>query len=715
MKSVSVVIPVKNGERYLRELLSALHAESVDEVLVIDSGSGDRSLQVARDAGVDVIEISPASFGHGRTRNLGAERTTGDLICYLTQDATPVPGWLNAYREAMELAPDVGAAYGPHLARPETSPMIARELEDFFATFSSDGQPALQRAGDPSFLSNVNACYARACWEEVRFRDVAYAEDQGFGIDMLATGWCKVYHPRAAVLHAHDFGCAGFMRRYFDEYRGLRETMGHVEPFGLRQTAGTTWRSVRLDLRWLRDRGATANDLAHWTLPSVMHHGGRRAFSALGSRADRLPANVQRRMSLEGRAGGGAGLADTGDPIPTVGSPLELGRAVGPTLDHELFAAADEVWRRGPASLLEPVLGMASRERLRIALVIPPFGRGSGGHGLLFEILSRLERRGHICSIWVHDYAPEFSGVRAGVIRREIDEFFAPISAPAYNGFREWHGADVVMSTGWQTVHPVLRLENCYQRVYIVNDHEPEFHPTSAESVLATDTYRHGLPCIAGSPWLRDLLVDRYGADAQVFEYGVNHDVYQPRRVPRRDDTIVYYARGETPRRAVPIGLMALAELHRRRPDVRTVLFGSKDPAQTSFPFRHIGVVDPEQLSWLYSEATAGLCLSLTNVSLTPKEMMACGLPCVELAGASAESIFGKTGPLELAPLDPNAIADALERLLVDREHWGQRSRAGLEYVAEHTWDKATDQVEASLRWALRLREETGGPTIHQS
>lgn len=497
------------------------------------------------------------------------------------------------------------------------------------------------------------------------------------------------------------------MRRYFDEYRGLRETMGHVEPFGLRQTAGTTWRSVRLDLRWLRDRGATAGDLARWTLPSVMHHGGRRAFSTLGSRADRLPAGVQRTMSLEGRAGGVAGLPDAGVTSPGVASPVERGNDVRPILDREMFAAADQVWHRGPAPLLEPVQGMASRERLRIALVIPPFDRGSGGHGLLFEILSRLERRGHICSVWAHDYAPRFLRFRPAVIRRQINEFFAPISGPVYNGFAEWHGADVVMATGWQTVHPALLLENCYQRVYVVNDHEPEFHPTSAESVLAADTYRRGLPCIAGSPWLRDLLVERYFADARVFEYGVDHDVYQPRPIARRSDTIVYYARKETPRRAVPIGLMALAELHRRRPDVRIVMFGSKEPAQTSFPYRHLGIVDPEHLSWLYSEATVGLSLSLTNFSLTPKEMMACGLPCVELAGASAESIFGEARPLELAPLDPHAIADALERLLVDRERWEQRSRAGLEYVAEHTWDRATDQVEAGLRWALRLREET--------
>lgn len=100
-----------------------------------------------------------------------------------------------------------------------------------------------------------------------------------------------------------------------------------------------------------------------------------------------------------------------------------------------------------------------------------------------------------------------------------------------------------------------------------------------------------------------------------------------------------------------------------------------------------------------------GLCLSLTNFSLMPKEMLACGLPCVELAGISAESIFGEDGPLELAPLHPPRIADALERLLSDGEGRERRSREGLAFVASHTWDHATDEVEAGLRHALRERE----------
>ena len=211
--------------------------------------------------------------------------------------------------------------------------------------------------------------------------------------------------------------------------------------------------------------------------------------------------------------------------------------------------------------------------------------------------------------------------------------------------------------------------------------------------------------CIAASPWLRDLLIERYDTTAEAFQLGGRPRDLPPPPGRRQPATVIYYARYATPRRAVPIGLMALAELKRRRPDVRIVLFGTDEVLDASFPYEHIDVLSPSQLSWLYSEATVGLCLSLTNFSLMPKEMMACGLPCVELAGISAESIFGSDGPLELAPLDSNRIADSLQRLLEDPHEHERRSREGIEFVASHTWDHATDEVEAGLRHALRLRE----------
>jgi len=699
---VTAVIPVKDGERYLEELLSAVRREQVDELLVIDSGSRDRSVAIARAAGATVIEIPPAEFGHGRTRNLGAERAGGELIWFLTQDATPVEGSLAAYR-AVFSDERIGVAYGPHLPRPETSPMIARELSEFFDGFAAPGGGvAVQHRGDPTFLSNVNACYRRACWEQVHFRDLPYSEDQAFGRDALAAGWLKAYVPEAAVLHAHDYGPLEFMRRYFDEYRGLRVTQGHVEAVRPLEMALWVGSRTKADLRWMSEQGLPLGERLRWTARATVHHGGRRVFAALGSRAERIPAPLRRQLSLERRddAPQAVALPDAAPALPpAVRVPARRGQ--------EDYEDAARVLRDGPAPLLDPIPGMADRERLRIAMIVPPWRRGSGGHNTLFQLMSRLERRGHVCSIWVTDLYGEFKSFWPGVLRRQVNEWFAPFDGPVHYGFGDWAGADVVLATGWQTVHPTLLLEGVRARAYVVNDHEPEFFPTSTESRLADDTYRHGLHCIAASPWLRDLLIDRYGASADAFQLGVDHELYRPLDVVRRDDTVVYYARHSTDRRAVPIGLMALEELHRRRPDTRIVLFGTDRPPLTSFPYDNLGILSPAQLGTLYNEATVGLCLSLTNFSLMPKEMLACGLPCVELAGVSAESIFGPDGPLELAPLEPQALAAAIERLLDDRAEWERRSRQGIEFVASHTWDVATDEVEAGIRHALAEREQT--------
>jgi glycosyltransferase involved in cell wall biosynthesis/GT2 family glycosyltransferase len=686
--SESVVIPVKDGERWLGRSLEALAAQGAAEVLVIDSGSRDGSVAVARAAGVELLEVDPADFGHARTRNLGAGRTSGSTVLFLTQDAVPEPGWLAAHREALALDPHVGASFGPHLAHPDTSPMIARELEEFFSLFAPNGRPAVQGGDQPVFLSNVNAAYRRDCLAELGgFPDVAYAEDQAFAQAMLGSGWVRAFHPGAAVRHAHDYGALEFMRRYFDEYRGLRGSTGHVEPFRP-LSAG---REVARDVRWMRERGYGPAARLRWGARSAVHHTGRRAFSALGSRADRLPDGAQRALSLE-RA---APPAPNGHP--TRGRRIE-GGAPAP------FQEVLRVDRDGSAPLLEPVPGMADRERLHVAVVIPPFQRGSGGHGTIFRLVALLERMGHTCSIWVYDPLGRHASEWDAVLRRRVLEF-APVSAPVRRGFEHWHGADVAVATGWETAYPVVLLRSCRARAYLVNDHEPEFFATSAERLWAERTYSLGMFPISASPWLRDLLARRYGADGAWFALGVDERVYRPLPVERRRDTVVFYARGFTPRRAVPLGLLALEELGRRMPGLRVVAFGQDERIATAIPYELLGVADPEQLALTYSEGTVGLCLSMTNYSLIPQEMMACGMPCVDLASGSSESVFGADGPVELAPAEPVALADALEALLRDEARWRRRSQAGLEFVREASWDVAARQVEAGLREALRRRE----------
>ncbi len=700
--TVSVIVPVRDGARYLAELLDAARAQEPDEILVIDSGSRDGSVEIARAGGARVIEIDPQDFAHGRTRNFAAEQATGDVLAFLTQDATPAPGWLAAHLAALELDPRVGVSFGPHLPRPDTSPMIARELTEFFASFAPDGEPALQGPGDEPFLSNVNACYRRACWEEIRFRDVAYSEDQAFGRDALAAGWLKVYAPGAGVLHAHDYGPVEFARRYFDEYRGLRETTGHLEPVAPRESLSYVKVQVAGDRRWLAEQGVGGIDAARWTARSVVHHGGRRVFSALGSRADRLPPAVRGAISLEGRTDGAGGDHDA---VAVEAPPEPTGRVIPPKHDAHPLDATLRVLRDGPAPLLPAAPETAERDRLRIAIVIPHFREGSGGHRTICTLVRGLEARGHVCSLWLHDPAGIHQAEADSVVRAHVDEWFGPVAAPVYKGFEHWHGADVVVATGWQTVHPALLLDQVRARAYLVQDHEPEFYATSADRLFAEDTYHRGFYVIAASPWLRDLVRSRYGADGTAFELGVDHEIYgMDPGVPRRDDTIVFYGRGATPRRATELGWLALSELRRRR-DVRVVAYGDSAPNwEQPFPYEFLGVVAPTELASLYRRATAGLVLSLTNYSLIPQEMMACGLPVVDLRGGCSEAMFGENGPVELANADPVAIADALERLLDDQAEWDRRSAAGLSWAAERTWDAAVDAVEQGLRESLRVR-----------
>ncbi len=691
MPAVSVVVPVKDGARHLGQVLDAVRAQGDVELLVIDSGSRDGSLEIARAAGATVHEIPAAEFGHGRTRNLAAELTSGEIVCFLTQDAVPAEGWLAAHLEAHRLDERIGAVYGPHLPWPETSPMIARELEEFFASMSPDGTPVVHRRGDSHFLSNVNASYKRECWREIRFEDIAYAEDQAFGSAMLEAGWAKAFHPAAAVRHAHDYGPVEFARRYFDEYRGLHETVGHVESARPGSALRQVRDSVAADRRWMEEHGWPAARRGAWTARSLLHHGSRKAAAVAATRPGHIPPALERRLSLEQRASAAAVEEPDEGPAPAPPPPAAQVR----------YADILRIARDGPTPLAEPLPGAATRERLHLAFVVPPFRRGSGGHSTIFQLMSRLERMGHTCTVWITNADGKHNVPAPSVVRREIVSWFAPVEAPAFTSFEHWHGADVAIATGWDTAHIVAALPGCQARAYLVQDHEPEFLPTSAERIWAEETYNLGLFPICASEWLCDLLHEHHGGEGAWFRLGVDHDVYRPAPVERRRDTVIFYARASTPRRAVPLGALALDELVARLPDTRVVTFGQAGGIGVGFPCEELGVATPDQLARSYSEATVGLCLSLTNYSLIPQEMMACGLPCVDVAGLSSEAIFGSDGPAELAQANPIALADAMESLLTDQSRWRTRSEAGIAFVSDASWDTATEQVEAGLRRAL--------------
>jgi len=706
MTSISVVIPIFNGQRYLDEVLTAVSKEAQEaaiklQIVVVDSGSSDGSLETAQRHSVELLQIDKKDFSHGRTRNLAAEICQGDLICFLTQDATPAPGWLKAYLDAFQLSDRVGAAFGPHLARKDTSPMIARELSEFFKGFSADNSPSIQKAGDEPFISNVNACYRKTCFDEIKFRDLDYAEDQAFGRDLLARGYEKVYHPDAAVYHAHDYSPLRFIQRYFDEYRGLAETTKHREQLN-RDVLRDILSQVQADRKWLKDNQTSSLQTARWTARSVLHHGGRKFSALLGSRADRLPPSLEQALSLEGRS-------STKDQTPPDSPPNLVhvpAKFTSPQYEDIL-----NYYREGRRELKALKSVPTSGDSLHIATVVPPYSRGSGGHGTLFKLLSGLEALGHTCSVWIADPFDEMQETDPAKLKEQIKDFFTPLNANVHRNFSDWKGSDVVLATGWQTVYPALQLDNCSARAYLVQDYEPAFYPTSPEAIWAELTYDQGLFCICASPWLRDLLKTKHGTSGSYFTLGVDRSKYFTEPTSKRSkNRVAVYARASTPRRAVDLATLALDELERIHPGCEVVMYGG-DPGdwkvpRLSTPYKHLGIINPSQLAQLYRESTVGLCLSLTNYSLVPQEMMACGLPCVDLAGFSGESVFGKDGPLTLAEADPVVLAEAIDNLLIDHDLWQKRSTQGIDFVENNTWEKATNQVNSAIYEALQQQQK---------
>jgi glycosyltransferase involved in cell wall biosynthesis len=724
---VTVAIPVLNGARYLDEVLRAVRAQHVDrevEILIVDSGSTDGSLEIARRHGAVLHEIPKTEFSHGGTRNRMVAMARGAHVAFLAQDATPAhPGWLAALLEGFEAADDVAAVFGPHVPRPDASHMIKCEMERHFATWGDGGReldvqrldrsPAGLAAyrsypGRWSFLSDVNCAVARWAWERIPYRDVPYAEDQLLGRELVEAGWAKVFHPDAVVIHSHDYPPGQFLRRYFDEFRGMREVLGHREPMGPKRTVWAVRGLAGADKRWLREHGVRGRRLVRPLGVSVRHHAIRMAGAIVGSRADRVPAPVRRRLSLEGR--------DTFTPVDVPASPLlrsEGARRDGASLTVTPEWGWEWVRRSYPSRpiALEPHPGRSTGP-FTIAWVVPPWKIGSGGHTTIFRLVREMERRGHRCALFQFDPLG-MARLPAEELRAQVREHFVPVEAQVFVGLEDFHSADFAVATNWWTAYPVRDLRGCREKVYLVQDDEPRFHAASSQSIWAEETYRMGYRCVAYTPWMADILRERYGLEARFFECGTDTDTYSfAGGAGREPGLVAVYARQETERRAVELALAGLATAVERRPGVRAVLFGSNVPISSPVPCESWGVRPPRELAELYRRASAGIVFSLTTHSLVAQEMMASGLPVVELEGDNVSSALGASGDrVMLAEPRPDAIADALLHVLDRPREAAAMARRARAFVESRTWERAGDQLEGALREFMASPRRAPEPT----
>jgi rhamnosyltransferase len=339
MPEVTVAIPVLNGGRRFAGVLQALAEQSVEhELLVCDSGSSDGSRRLARERGARVIEVAPGRFSHGGTRNRLMETAEGERVALLTQDAQPADDrWLEKLLGGFELGKDVAIVFGPYIPRPDASLPVSLELSRWFGSLADGGEPVaverleegersrpvIELMGRRGFFTDANACIARAAWERVPFREVAYAEDRVLAIDMLRAGYAKAYVPAAGVLHSHDYSSWEELCRCFDEWRGLLEVYGWREPGSPRNRLSRLRGELAGARMQLSGEGVSGAPLLAALSAVTRHHVLRSAGALLGSRADRLPAAARGRLSLEGRSGY-APLRLDAEPIPTTTTDLPL-------------------------------------------------------------------------------------------------------------------------------------------------------------------------------------------------------------------------------------------------------------------------------------------------------------------------------------------------------------------------------------------------------
>ena len=196
---VSVLIPTLDaGDGFERSLQAILAQEGLGgvEIVVADSGSSDDTVEVARRAGARVETIPRSEFNHGRTRNLLAGIAEGDVLLTTVQDATLTkPTALLELVEALRDHPRLAAISATH---------IAGEGADLFSLWHS--WLNLERSGHraPWAVDNVCAAIRRSAWEQLRFRELEFAEDLDFGLRAHAAGWTTTFSPASLGVHHHD-------------------------------------------------------------------------------------------------------------------------------------------------------------------------------------------------------------------------------------------------------------------------------------------------------------------------------------------------------------------------------------------------------------------------------------------------------------------------------------------------------------------------------
>ncbi|MCQ8185382.1 glycosyltransferase [Parvularcula maris] len=228
-RSVSIVFRALNEEKWFADALQACRDQDLSgsdietEIILVDSGSTDGTLEIAERFGCRIVHIKKQDFTFGRSLNWGCEAATGEVLVFISAHCIPAhPRWLVNLTEPL-LADKADYTYGKQVGH-EVSRFSEKQI--FAKYFTEHDKPD---QGD-FFVNNANSAIRTSVWERYRFCEKATGlEDMVLGKALKADGGRIAYIADAPVVHIHEETLKQTRRRYYREALTLREIMPEVQ------------------------------------------------------------------------------------------------------------------------------------------------------------------------------------------------------------------------------------------------------------------------------------------------------------------------------------------------------------------------------------------------------------------------------------------------------------------------------------------------------
>lgn len=319
----------------------------------------------------------------------------------------------------------------------------------------------------------------------------------------------------------------------------------------------------------------------------------------------------------------------------------------------------------------------------RISVFAPTPLRGSGGHRTIYNMAKALDAAGFDVTVFAESRGGEYDYQEqelAGSGIRTVDHWFSGIVP------------DVAIATIQHSAPYVANFFDAdVKKFYFIQDFEASFNPMSDGFVRGENSFTEEVTPLCIGRWLTHVLHTQYAKPAATAGLGVDVDIYRPLEEETRRDCIAVLYQPEKLRRLPEVCIDALSKVKMARPQTEIVFYGSGATPRAPFANTHLGLVhDLRELNRIYNRARIGLCISLTNPSRIPFEMMASG--CVPVDVYRYNNLFDyEDGTGLLAYQSADSLAAAMLHLLEDEGELATRRAKCIETGASRTLDWETD------------------------